>query len=53
MYKAPVKEVSTDIVDLPQIRFPAQRTMSVPDPAGDHHDIEKLRLGSPILYLIT
>ncbi|HEY5139071.1 MAG TPA: hypothetical protein VIJ25_07105 [Methylococcales bacterium] len=40
--KAQVKEVSTDTVDLPQIRFPAERSMSLPDPAGDHDDIEKL-----------
>jgi hypothetical protein len=43
MNKARVQEVSTDTVDLPQIRFPAKRTMSLPDPAGDHDDIEKLR----------
>ena len=42
MNKAKVKEVSTDTVDLPNIRFPAKRTMSVPDPVGDHDDIEKL-----------
>jgi hypothetical protein len=42
MNKDQVKEVSTDTVDLPNIRFPAKRTMSVPDPAGDHDDIEKL-----------
>ena len=40
--KAQVKEVSTDTVDLPQIRFPAERSMSLPDPAGDLDDIEKL-----------
>jgi hypothetical protein len=42
MYKDPVTEVSTDTVDLPQIRFPAQRTMSMPDPAADQADMEKL-----------
>jgi hypothetical protein len=42
MNKDQVKEVSTDTVDLPNIRFPAKRTMSVPDPVGDHDDIEKL-----------
>ena len=42
MNKDQVKEVSTDTVDLPEIRFPAKRTMSVPDPAGEHDDIEKL-----------
>ena len=42
MNKDQVKEVSTDTVDLPNIRFPAKRTMSVPDPAGEHDDIEKL-----------
>src|SRR5450759_3530863 len=42
MKKAQVKEVSTDTVDLPQIRFPAERRMRVPDPAGEHDDIEKL-----------
>jgi uncharacterized protein YidB (DUF937 family) len=42
MNKAQVKEVSTDTGDLPQIHFPAERTMTVPDPAGEHDDIEKL-----------
>ena len=42
MNKAHVQEVSTDTVDLPQIRFPAKRTMSMPDPAGEHDDMEKL-----------
>ena len=42
MYKDPVTEVSTEAEDLPQIRFPAKRTMSMPDPAATPADIEKL-----------
>ena len=44
MYKDPVTEVSTDTEDLPQIRFPAQRTMNEPDPAADKDDIKKLNM---------
>jgi len=42
MNKNQGKKVSTDTVDLPQIRFPDKRTMSVPDRAGEHDDMEKL-----------
>jgi NCAIR mutase (PurE)-related protein len=43
MYKDPVKEVSTETEDLPQIRFSAKRSMSFTDPAAaEHDDMEKL-----------
>ena len=42
MNKNQDKEFLKDPANLPQIRFPAERSMSLPDPAGDLDDIEKL-----------
>jgi hypothetical protein len=42
MNKNQDKEFLKDPANLPQIRFPDERSMSLPDPAGDLDDIEKL-----------
>jgi hypothetical protein len=43
MYKDQVTKVSTDTDDLPQIRFPAERSMNFTDSAAaEQDDIEKL-----------
>jgi len=42
MNKNQDKEFLKDPANLPQIRFPAKRSMSLPDPAGDLDDIKKL-----------
>ncbi len=42
MYKDQVTEVSTDAVDLPQIRFPVKGRKNAAELAGEQDDIKKL-----------
>ena len=42
MQKDQIKKVSSDAVDLPQIRFPVRGTMNAEELAGEQDDIKKL-----------
>ncbi len=42
MYKDQITKVSSDEVDLPQIRFPVRGTMNADELAGEQDDIKKL-----------
>ena len=42
MYKDQITKVSSDEVDLPQIRFPVKGTMTAEEMAGEQDDINKL-----------